>query len=107
MLSSQAEPSRKSCGEGRDHDDSYHILSRQDPVKIGLVISLARPNGNLTGATFSNVELTTKQFELLRNMLPDAERIAALVNPNEQSTTETTLQDLETAAAALGCRSIL
>jgi putative ABC transport system substrate-binding protein len=54
----------------------------------------------LTGVNFFNGELAAKQFELLRNMLPNAKRIAALVDPVAQSTTETTLQDLETAAHA-------
>ncbi len=78
------------------------FLSPQDPVKVGLVTSLARPSGNLTGVNFFNGELAAKQFELLRNMLPNAKRIAALVDPVAQSTTETTLQDLETAAHASG-----
>jgi putative ABC transport system substrate-binding protein len=76
------------------------FLSPQDPVKVGLVTSLARPSGNLTGVNFFNGELAAKQFELLRGMLPNARRIAALVDPVAQSTTETTLQDLETAARA-------
>ena len=78
------------------------FLSPQDPVKVGLVTSLARPSGNLTGVNFFNGELAAKQFELLRNMLPNAKRFAALVDPVAQSTTETTLQDLETAAHASG-----
>lgn len=78
------------------------FLSPQDPVKVGLVTSLARPSGNLTGVNFFNGELAAKQFELLRNMLPNAKRIAALVDPVAQSTTETTLQDLEAAAHASG-----
>jgi putative tryptophan/tyrosine transport system substrate-binding protein len=78
------------------------FLTPQDPVKVGLVISLARPSGNLTGVNFFNGELAAKQFELLREMLPNARRIAALIDPAAQSTTETTLQDLETAARATG-----
>lgn len=74
------------------------FLSPQDPVKVGLVTSLARPSGNLTGVNFFNGELAAKQFELLRELLPNARRIAALVDPVAQSTTETTLDDLEIAA---------
>jgi putative tryptophan/tyrosine transport system substrate-binding protein len=74
------------------------FLSPQDPVKVGLVTSLARPSGNLTGVNFFNGELAAKQFELLRELLPNARRIAALVDPGAQSTTETTLDDLEIAA---------
>jgi putative tryptophan/tyrosine transport system substrate-binding protein len=76
------------------------FLSPQDPVTIGLVNSLARPNGNLTGVNFFNGEVASKQFELLHEILPSARRIATLVDPAAQSTTETTLQDLETAARA-------
>jgi putative ABC transport system substrate-binding protein len=78
------------------------FLSPQDPVKVGLVTSLARPSGNLTGVNFFNGELAAKQLELLRDMLPNAKRFTALVDPNAQSTTETTLQDLETVAHAGG-----
>src|SRR5262245_24106167 len=52
-----------------------------DPVKHGLVASLARPGGNLTGVNLLSTELTAKRLELLREMLPRASRIAVLVNP--------------------------
>ena len=78
------------------------FLSAQDPVKMGLVPSLARPDGNLTGVNFFNAELAAKQFDLLREMLPNAKRIAVLVDPSAQENTETILHDLETAAPAIG-----
>jgi putative tryptophan/tyrosine transport system substrate-binding protein len=78
------------------------FLSAQDPVKVGLVTSLARPSGNLTGINFFNGELAAKQFALLREMLPNARRIAVLVDPAAQENTETSLHDLETAAQAGG-----
>jgi putative ABC transport system substrate-binding protein len=72
-----------------------------DPVKHGLVASLARPGGNLTGINFLNTELTAKRLELLRELVPAAARVAVLVNPTN-ATTETTLRDVEPAARALG-----
>jgi putative ABC transport system substrate-binding protein len=76
------------------------FLAAQDPVKLGLVGSLARPGGNLTGVNFLNTELAAKQFELLREILPQARRIAVLVNPADQTNTEAALNDVDTAAAA-------
>jgi putative ABC transport system substrate-binding protein len=78
------------------------FLSAQDPVKVGLVTNLARPSGNLTGVNFFNAELTAKQFDLLREILPKVRRIAVLVDPNARENTEVTLHDLETAARAGG-----
>ena len=74
----------------------------EDPVRLGLVASLARPGGNLTGINFLNVELVAKGLELLRELVPSATRIAVLVNPAEGEVTETTLNDVATAARAMG-----
>jgi ABC-type uncharacterized transport system substrate-binding protein len=73
----------------------------EDPVRLGLVASLARPGGNLTGINFFNVEVTAKRLELLRELVPGATRVAVLVNPANPAT-ETTLRDLEPAARAMG-----
>lgn len=78
------------------------FLSPQDPVKVGLVTSLARPSGNLTGVNFFNAELAAKQFELLHEMLPNIRRVAVLVDPAAEATTTMALHDLETAARASG-----
>ena len=76
----------------------------EDPVKLGLVTSLARPGGNLTGVNFFAAELTAKRLELLRELVPGASRVAVLVNPAYAEITEPTLRDVETAAPAIGLR---
>jgi putative ABC transport system substrate-binding protein len=78
------------------------FLTGADPVKDGLVASLARPGGNLTGINFLSAELTAKRLELLRALVPAADRVAVLVNPANVATTETTLRDVEPAARAIG-----
>jgi putative tryptophan/tyrosine transport system substrate-binding protein len=74
----------------------------EDPVRLGLVPSLARPGGNLTGINFFLGELVAKRLELLRELVPGAARVAVLVNPADATSTETTLRDVEPAARALG-----
>ena len=73
-----------------------------DPVRLGLVASLARPGGNLTGINFFSAELVAKRLELLRELVPAATRVAVLVNPANAANTETTLRDVEPAARAMG-----
>ena len=74
----------------------------EDPVKLGLVASLARPGSNLTGINFFSNELTTKRLELLRELVPGVARVAVLVNPANATNTETTLRDVEPAARTMG-----
>jgi len=74
----------------------------QDPVKLGLVASLARPGGNLTGINFLLTELAAKRLELLREMVPTAKRLAVLVNPAQATNTESTLQEVQAGAQAMG-----
>jgi putative ABC transport system substrate-binding protein len=74
----------------------------QDPVKLGLVSSLARPGGNATGINFFTQEVAAKRLGLLHEMVPKAVRIAVLVNPANATTAEATLRDIPEAARALG-----
>ena len=74
----------------------------EDPVRLGLVASLARAGGNVTGINFLSTELTAKRLELLHAMVPTAVRVAVLVNPANATNTETTLRDVEPAARAIG-----
>ena len=74
----------------------------QDPVRLGLVASLARPGGNLTGINFLLTELAAKRLGLLREMLPAAKRLAVLVNPAQATNTESTLQEVQAGARAMG-----
>jgi putative ABC transport system substrate-binding protein len=78
------------------------FLSAQDPVMLGLVASLARPGGNLTGINFFSGELVAKRLELMRVFVPAATRVAVLVNPANATVTETVLRDAEAAARAMG-----
>jgi ABC-type uncharacterized transport system substrate-binding protein len=78
------------------------FLASQDPVKLGLVSSLARPGGNLTGVNFLNTELAAKQFELLGEILPKSTRIAVLVDPADQTNTPPVVRDVDAAARANG-----
>jgi ABC-type uncharacterized transport system substrate-binding protein len=74
----------------------------EDPVMLGLVASLSRPDGNLTGVSVFNAELTAKRLELLRELVPAATRVAVLVNPLNARTTAATLRDVEPAARSMG-----
>ena len=73
-----------------------------DPVTLGLVASLNRPGGNLTGVTNLNIEVGQKRLQLLRELLPAATNIAVLVNPSAPALTEQFMRDLQGAAPALG-----
>jgi putative tryptophan/tyrosine transport system substrate-binding protein len=78
------------------------FIVSEDPVRLGLVKSLARPEGNLTGINFYNSELVAKQLELLRELVPQAAAVAAFANPASTNTFEITLRDIGPAARAMG-----
>ena len=74
----------------------------QDPVRLGLVASLARPDGNLTGVNFFAGELVAKRLELLHELVPGATRVAVLVNPAFAAQSGLALRELQPAARAIG-----
>lgn len=74
----------------------------EDPVRTGLVASLARPGSNLTGVNFVSAELVAKRIELLHQLVPSAKRIAVLINPVIADRVEVTMREARTAATALG-----
>jgi putative ABC transport system substrate-binding protein len=76
--------------------------SGEDPVGLGLVASLARPGGNLTGVNWLGGELIAKRLELLRELVPGTTRVALLVEPANVRTAEATVRDAEGAARTMG-----
>ena len=74
----------------------------EDPVRLGLVASLARPGGNLSGINFLTTELAAKRLGLLHELLPAAARTAVLVNPANAGQAEITLKDVQSAARTIG-----
>jgi putative ABC transport system substrate-binding protein len=74
----------------------------EDPVRVGLVASLARPGGNLTGINLVSVEVSAKRLEMLREFVPSATRVAVLVNPANATNAEVTVRDVQTAASKIG-----
>jgi putative ABC transport system substrate-binding protein len=78
-----------------------------DPVEAGLVPSLNRPGGNITGVTILDVELGPKRLELLHELVPATSTVAALVNPSDPARTETTAKLLQAAARTLGLELVI
>jgi putative tryptophan/tyrosine transport system substrate-binding protein len=78
------------------------FISAEDPVRLGLVGSLARPGGNVTGINIFSAELNAKRLELLRKLVPAATRVAVLVNPANAVNAEPKLRDVQSAAGAMG-----
>ena len=77
------------------------FTTSSDPVELGLVASLSRPSGNVTGATQLNIEVTPKRLEILHELLPTANVFALLVNPTNPYT-EILSRNLQAAARSLG-----
>jgi putative ABC transport system substrate-binding protein len=76
----------------------------QDPAKLGLVASLARPGGNATGINFFASEVVPKELGLLHELVPKTVRLAVLVNPSNASNAESTVRDIREAAPTLGLK---
>ena len=74
----------------------------EDPVRLGLVASFARPGGNVTGVNFFTAEVAAKRLGLLRELAPRTTRVAVLVNPANAASAESTARDVRAAAPALG-----
>jgi putative ABC transport system substrate-binding protein len=73
-----------------------------DPMQSGIVTSLSRPGGNITGVTQTNVDVTPKRLELLRELLPRARMIGVLVNPSDPVIAAATVQQIQEAGRRLG-----
>jgi len=78
------------------------FVAAEDPVKLGLVASLAKPDGNLTGINILMIEVVAKRLELLRQLLPEAIHIGVLADPASAETNESMLKGLDTAARRMG-----
>ena len=78
------------------------FVAGEDPVRLGLVASLARPGGNMTGINIFATELAAKRLELLRELVPGLARVALLVNPASFDTAKGTLRDVQAAAPGIG-----
>ena len=78
------------------------FIVSEDPTKLGLVTSLARPGGNLTGVNWFAAEVTAKRLGLLRELVPGAARVAVIVNPADAKYTEATLREVGPSARAMG-----
>ena len=88
-------------GQGGDYDNPDRLRRNEDPVTLGLVASLARPGGNVTGINFLQAELTAKRLELCVELVPTIARVAVLNNPANVSNTASMLRDVEAAAGVL------
>jgi putative tryptophan/tyrosine transport system substrate-binding protein len=73
-----------------------------DPVKLGLVASIGRPEGNATGINFFSGEVVAKRFTLLHELVPGATRVAVFINPSDAPRAEVVRTDVQTAARAVG-----
>jgi len=78
------------------------IETPADPVRLGLVASLNRPGGNITGVTHTNVEIGPKRLQLLHELVPTARVIGLLVNPTNPTVAETNTKELQAASLSLG-----
>jgi putative ABC transport system substrate-binding protein len=103
LIAASGGPPSAQAAKGATSTIPIVFVSGDDPVAIGLVASLARPGGNLTGVSFLTVELNPKRLELLFELVPEARVIALLVNPNN-SITDGIITDVQKAAQTKGVR---
>jgi putative ABC transport system substrate-binding protein len=82
------------------------FIASENPVRLALVASLARPGGNATGINFLNHELTAKRLELLRELMPAATRVAVLINPANAGNADATVRDVEAAARSMALQVV-
>jgi putative ABC transport system substrate-binding protein len=83
------------------------FIATEDPVRLGLVNSLARPGGNATGINIFTREVAAKRLQILRELLPTATRVAVLVNPADAENAETTMKEVAAAARAIGLQILV
>jgi putative ABC transport system substrate-binding protein len=102
VIASTGSPSVAFAAKGATVTIPIVFIINEDPVGLGLVASLARPGGNLTGVNILSGELVAKRLELLRELVPRASRVAGLVDPANAATAESTLRQLESAGHAMG-----
>jgi putative tryptophan/tyrosine transport system substrate-binding protein len=82
------------------------FIAGENPVRLGLVASLARPGGNATGINFLNQELTAKRLDLLRELVPAATRVALLINPANAGNADATVRDVEAAVRTMALQVV-
>ena len=99
MIAQAGSPDAK-CGQSATTTIPIVFMVAEDPVRLGLVGSLARPGGNMTGVNFFSAELAAKRLEVLRELVPSATRVALLLNPAEATIAASKLRDVEAAARA-------
>jgi putative ABC transport system substrate-binding protein len=101
VIATGSTPAARAAGAGTTTVPVVFSIA-SDPVQLGLVASLNRPGGNLTGVTVLGVELGSKRLELLHELVPRATVMALLVNPTNPSLAETISKDAQAAARILG-----
>jgi putative tryptophan/tyrosine transport system substrate-binding protein len=104
-----AAPSAQSATAARAATRSIPIVftAESDPVEIGLVPSLNRPGGNVTGVNIMAIDIAGKRMDLLRKLMPTAETVALLSGTSSSNYTRAEMRDVQSAAATLGVRLLL